>query len=476
LAERVIDIALTPRFRFGEFVLSRAQRRLIRNGADVPLIPRYFDLLALLVSRRHEALHRNLIRDCVWSDVIVTDGAVAQAVRTLRRALDDDPRAPRFIRTVSRHGYQFVYADVVEEEENVREPTDDSPAIADGATAQIVDASVEKKSRAVRIDRAVELLLAPGADGNEADLRREAAEVLHSLSTTETLRRLDRRPGHARARALLRDTRWDVPGAVSVPILGQPDALAVAWHLVRLRIRRLLHPMQLRWLGSAMGGGLAGVAAGLIGGIVLVFGPDSNLTISIPVVLAALGGVVGALGAAGVGAGLAVAEAVTRSMRSAALILGGAIGGGLVAAFSHLLARWTLTSLFGHDPTPLGGGLEGLVVGAGAGLGYALTTENMEGLATPRRWRKLATALMTGAACAAAAILLAMTGHHLGAMSVDVLARSFPGSQMSLDPLARLLGEAVPGSRTRIVISGAEGFFFGAGLALGLTRRPRTSA
>jgi hypothetical protein len=115
-------------------------------------------------------------------------------------------------------------------------------------------------------------------------------------------------------------------------------------------------------------------------------------------------------------------------------------------------------------------------MGAGAGLGYALATEHMEGLATPRRWQRLVTALVTGLVCSAAAILLAMTGHHLGAMSVDVLARSFPGSQMSLDPLARLIGEAAPGPRTRIAISGTEGLFFGAGLALGLTRRPRTNA
>ena len=54
----------------------------------------------------------------MWNDVIVSDSALSQAIRTLRRALDDDPRDPRFIRTVSRHGYQFVFADVVEESDS----------------------------------------------------------------------------------------------------------------------------------------------------------------------------------------------------------------------------------------------------------------------------------------------------------------------------------------------------------------------
>src|SRR5262249_18528144 len=98
----------SPRFSFAEFVLSPPQRDVLRRGRPVPLIPKYFDLLVLLVSRRHEAVAKQIIFTEIWSDVIVSDGALSQAVRTLRRTLGDDSREPRFIRTVSRHGYQFV--------------------------------------------------------------------------------------------------------------------------------------------------------------------------------------------------------------------------------------------------------------------------------------------------------------------------------------------------------------------------------
>ena len=104
-------------FRFGSFRLSPARRQLLDGEREVPLIPRYFDLLLLLVERRGEAVSRRVIFDRVWSDVVVSDGALSQAVRTLRRALGDDPREPRFIRTVSRHGYQFVFPDVSESAE-----------------------------------------------------------------------------------------------------------------------------------------------------------------------------------------------------------------------------------------------------------------------------------------------------------------------------------------------------------------------
>ena len=101
---------MKTRYRFGPFTVSPSRRVLLRGADEVPLIPRYFDLLVLLLERRGDAVHRRDIRDAVWSDVVVSDGALSQAVRTLRRALGDDSREPAYIRTVSRHGYRFVYA------------------------------------------------------------------------------------------------------------------------------------------------------------------------------------------------------------------------------------------------------------------------------------------------------------------------------------------------------------------------------
>ena len=113
----------TPvRYHFSGFTLSPQRRLLVREGREVPLIPRYFDLLLLLIERRQVAVERREIFDRVWSDVTVSESALSQAVRTLRRTLDDDPREPRFIRTVSRHGYQFVFPEVIEEADDAAWP------------------------------------------------------------------------------------------------------------------------------------------------------------------------------------------------------------------------------------------------------------------------------------------------------------------------------------------------------------------
>ena len=326
------------------------------------------------------------------------------------------------------------------------------------------------------VDRALETLLDDGADDPEdAEVRRrEAAETLHRLGTAEALGRLDRRRGHAVARAYLRDTRWDVPGAGPVPLLGHPGWLAAAGILFLLRIRRVARLAGRRWLAAAAGGAAAGAVAGFLGGLVLRFGPGSTAGASVLAMLPLLGTAVGGVAAAGVGAGLAAAEAAFRARRRLALAAAGAASGLTVAAAAHLLGRLVLEGLFGRDLSPLTGAVEGLVLGGAVGLGYGLATPTAEGgMATPHGLARVRVALLTGLACGLAAGMLGWSGRFLGAMSLDFMAQSFPGSQVGLAPLARLLGEPAPGVVTRVAISAFEGLMFGSGLAAGLTGRPR---
>ena len=123
------------RYRFDGFLLSPQRRLLLRDGREVPLIPRYFDLLLFLIERRGEAVHRRDIFDRVWSDVTVSESALSQAVRTIRKVLDDDPREPRFIRTVSRHGYRFVFPDLIDEADDAGAPAAVSPATIAGPSS-----------------------------------------------------------------------------------------------------------------------------------------------------------------------------------------------------------------------------------------------------------------------------------------------------------------------------------------------------
>jgi DNA-binding winged helix-turn-helix (wHTH) protein len=456
--------ASTSRYRFAGFELSPSRRVLVNEGREVRLIPRYFDLLVLLVEERRRAVHRQEIFDRVWSDVVVSDGALTQAVRTLRRALgDDDPREPRFIRTVSRHGYQFV-CDGVQIEPDVEVSA--SPSSGASLTAE-----PSGDPFTTQMDR----LLRRGSWEHASDEeRRDAAEQLHALGTEEALRRLDELPGHTEARALLRDARWDVPGAGDVPIVGTRQPIAAAWALVRVRLRRAARLAGRRWAFASAGGAVAGFVAGLLGGLALLVVPGGHAEPSIVFALAIVGAVAGAIGAGGVGAGLAGAEALARSQRALALIACAAAGGAMAGIAARVGARAVLSSVFGQDVSGIGGGVEGFVLGAAAGLGYAAATGRLAGggLAAPRGTARLGTALATGLACAVAGLLLALAGRHLVAASLDVLADRFAGSAAGLGPLARLFGEQSLRPITRTLISAFEGLLFGAGLAYGLTHRP----
>ncbi len=446
------------RYRFSDFTLSPRRRLLLREGREVPLIPRYFDLLVLLVERRHEAVHRRDIFDGVWTDVIVSDSALSQAVRTLRRTLGDDSREPRFIRTVARHGYRFVFADVIDEEDDGvwPEPVTVPPPQAVEEPGDAYEPLLDRLTRA----------------GATEDDRREAAELLHALGTSEALSRLGVRPGHASARALLRDARWNAPGAGEVPVLGAPAPLAVARELLRLRLRRAARIAAKRWAGAAAGGGLAGVAAGATGGLILAAAPASAAPVAIAPVLAVIGGVCGALGGAGVGAGLSLAEASARSQRALALISAAALGGGVVGAAVQWLARWGLAALVGLD-LDVGGGIEGLVIGGSAGAGYAIATRHAEGeMAAPRGRRRVRAALITAVICGLAGLALTLADRPLVGGTIHAIADAADGSRATLAPLGRLIGEPDFGPVSRGILAFGEGAVFGLGLAYGLMRRP----
>jgi DNA-binding winged helix-turn-helix (wHTH) protein len=463
---------VVPRYRFSDFILSPRRRTLIRRGLEQPLIPRYFDLLVFLIERRHEAVHRRDIFDRVWNDVVVSDSALSQAIRTIRRALGDDSREPRFIRTVSRHGYRFVYIDVLEEE-------DDGEGRADLFAEALAKAEARPLPKAIEpapspsFESLLEVVTREATNADEEEAQRDAAEVLHSLGTAEALERLGTRPRHAFARALLRDTRWDTPRGGAVPILGQPAPFATAAALIALRLRRASRIAATRWAAASFGGGIAGIIGGIGGGLLLVAAPGSAAPIAAVAVLAFIGMCCGAVGGAGVGAGLSLSEAAFRSQRAIALVAGAALGGGFVGSLVEWISRWSLEALVGLQ-VDVGGGLEGVAIGAAAGLGYAVTTSGGNGgLAAPRGGRRLRVAVATAAACGLAALLLAVSDRPLVGGTIHAIAHASHGSQVELTPFSRWIGEPDFGPVSRALIGTGEGALFGLGLALGLTRRPK---
>jgi DNA-binding winged helix-turn-helix (wHTH) protein len=95
-------------FAFEGFVLDTRERRLVSGDSPVELNARYLDALALLVRDGGKLVPKDQFLEEVWRGVPVTDEALTQCIKTLRRKLGDDANRPRFIETVPKHGYRFI--------------------------------------------------------------------------------------------------------------------------------------------------------------------------------------------------------------------------------------------------------------------------------------------------------------------------------------------------------------------------------
>lgn len=104
------SVAMTV--QFAGFLFDADRRQLLHGRESLHLEPKAFDLLALLLSRRPNAVSKAEIHECIWPGAHVSESSLPGLVGDLRGALGDDPKAPRFIRTVLRYGYAFC-GDVV---------------------------------------------------------------------------------------------------------------------------------------------------------------------------------------------------------------------------------------------------------------------------------------------------------------------------------------------------------------------------
>ena len=96
------------RYRFGEFVLDVADRQLWRGDTRIDLNARYLDALVLLIRESGTLVEKEQFFEEVWSDVVVSDSALTQCIKQIRKQLGDDASNPRYIKTVSGHGYRFI--------------------------------------------------------------------------------------------------------------------------------------------------------------------------------------------------------------------------------------------------------------------------------------------------------------------------------------------------------------------------------
>ena len=95
---------------FGPFRIDIAERQLFRDGAEIPLTAKVFDILRVLVLSGGRTITKEEFMLAVWPDAVVEESNLTDNISTLRQILGDDAREPKYIKTVPKRGYRFVAA------------------------------------------------------------------------------------------------------------------------------------------------------------------------------------------------------------------------------------------------------------------------------------------------------------------------------------------------------------------------------
>ncbi|HKS30583.1 MAG TPA: winged helix-turn-helix domain-containing protein [Pyrinomonadaceae bacterium] len=102
-------------YSFGHFRLDAAARKLFREEGVVPLTPRLFDILLLLVERNGQLVTKEDLMRNVWPNLFVEANNLTVSMSALRRALGESRAGREYIETIPKRGYRFV-SRVIEEE------------------------------------------------------------------------------------------------------------------------------------------------------------------------------------------------------------------------------------------------------------------------------------------------------------------------------------------------------------------------
>ena len=106
-------LSVNQYYRFGEFTLDTDQRTLLRGDHPLPLTPKVFETLLILVENHSRIVEKETLMRRLWPDTFVEDANLTFNIQQIRKALGDDARHPLYIETVTRRGYRFI-ADVEE--------------------------------------------------------------------------------------------------------------------------------------------------------------------------------------------------------------------------------------------------------------------------------------------------------------------------------------------------------------------------
>jgi eukaryotic-like serine/threonine-protein kinase len=191
-------------YEFGAFRLDPAERTFARGGERVPLAPKAFDTLVLLVRNSGRLMTKEQLIRALWPDSFVEENNLTQHISALRRALGPEPG--EYIETVPKLGYRFVC--------RVREIAENMPAQPDAGESEVI---VSRRTRTHIVVR------------EEIEEEEDGPGPKNSMTTAHTVAGsaapVHRSPGAAKLR------RWVLPAMAAILLSA---AVLLGWRLSRV--------------------------------------------------------------------------------------------------------------------------------------------------------------------------------------------------------------------------------------------------
>lgn len=92
----------------GDLTVYGRNRKVVRDGEEISLTPKEFDILYFLVRNRGEVFTKEQIYQAVWeNDYMLDDSNIMAFIRKLRKKIEPNPDAPEYILTIWGIGYKF---------------------------------------------------------------------------------------------------------------------------------------------------------------------------------------------------------------------------------------------------------------------------------------------------------------------------------------------------------------------------------
>src|ERR1700693_4164468 len=102
------DQKIKQLYEFGPFRVDPEKELLLRGDETVPLTPKTFQVLLVLMRHSKEIVTKDDLMRVVWPDTFVEEANLSRNIFLLRKALGESPQDHQYIVTVPGRGYRFA--------------------------------------------------------------------------------------------------------------------------------------------------------------------------------------------------------------------------------------------------------------------------------------------------------------------------------------------------------------------------------